>query len=282
MTPRPAAATVAPPAAPAASPGESRLRAAVATIVARFAPDQIILFGSAARSRMTGSSDLDLLVIRTPDPGESATDRHRWRCDATGDDLDVLLTDRRTAEQYRRSAGYVYGAALEEGRTIYVREGAPLLHTGPHFVWNGREMVRSTTYEPDYAHEWLDQAERKWRTANREEHPVDKCENLQAAMERLLKALIVARGQRVEHRHDLRELWTEAEEHGESIPAQPDLAELDRLTKYAAEWQYPAPGIEPDATWKAMAPIGEDLLNHVRRRVPSLIDETRKKLERIE
>lgn len=280
MTPRPAAATVAPPAAPAASPGESRLRAAVATIVARFAPDQIILFGSAARSRMTGSSDLDLLVIRTPDPGESATDRHRWRCDATGDDLDVLLTDRRTAEQYRRSAGYVYGAALEEGRTIYAREGAPLLHTGPHFVWNGREMVRSTTYEPDYPHEWLDQAERKWRTANREEHPVDKCENLQAAMERMLKALIVARGQRVEHRHDLRELWAEAEEHGESIPAQPDLAELDRLTIYAGEWQYPAPGIEPEATWTAMAPFGEDLLNHARRRVPALIDETRKKLER--
>lgn len=124
--------------------------------------------------------------------------------------------------------------------------------------------------EPDYAREWLDQAERKWRTANREEHPVDKCENLQAAMERMLKALIVARGQRVRHRHDLRELWVEAEGHGESIPAQPDPVEL----------QYPAPGIEPEATWTAMAPVGEDLLNHARRRVPALIDETRKKLER--
>ena len=55
-------------------------------------------------------------------------------------------------------------------------------------------MVKSTTYEPDYARDWLDQAERKWRTANREEHPVDKCENLQASMERALKALIVAQG----------------------------------------------------------------------------------------
>ena len=273
MTPRSVAAPVAPP-------GETRLRAAVAAIRARLEPDQIILFGSAARSRMTGSSDLDLLVIRTPDPGENANDRQRWRCDATGDDLDVLLTDRQTAERYRRSAGYVYAAALEEGRTIYAREGVPLLRTGPRFVWNGSEMVRSTTYEPDYAHEWLDQAERKWRTANREEHPVDKCENLQAAMERMLKALIVAGGQRVRHRHDLRELWAEAEEHGESIPAQPDPAELDRLTKYAGEWQYPAPGIEPDATWKAIAPVGEDLLNHVRRRVPALIEETRRKLDR--
>ncbi|MCY4078107.1 MAG: HEPN domain-containing protein [Acidobacteria bacterium] len=268
------------PAAPAASPRETRLRAAIAAVLARLEPDQIILFGSAARSRMTGSSDLDLLVIRTPEPRENANDHHRWRCDETGDDLDVLLTDRQTAERYRRSAGYVYAAALEEGRTIYAREGAPLLRTGPHLVWNGSEMVRSTIYEPDYAREWLDQAERKWRTANREEHPVDKCENLQAAMERLLKVLIVAHGQRVRHRHDLRELWAEAEGHGESIPAQPDPMELDRLTKYAGEWQYPAPGIEPEATWKAIAPVGEDLLRHVRARVPALIEETRRKLER--
>ncbi|MCY4029717.1 MAG: HEPN domain-containing protein [Acidobacteria bacterium] len=261
-------------------PRETRLRAAVAAVLARLEPDQIILFGSAARSRRTGSSDLDLLVIRTPEPGENPNDRHRWRCDETGDDLDVLLTDRQTAEQYRRSAGYVYAAALEEGRTIYAREGAPVLRTGPHLVWNGRKMVRSTIYEPDYAREWLEQAERKWRTANREEHPVDKCENLQAAMERMLKALIVARGHRVRHRHDLRELWAEAEGHGESIPARPDPVELDRLTKYAGEWQYPAPGIEPDATWKAMASVGEDLMHHVRARVPALIEETRGKLER--
>ena len=271
MTPQPPAARTAPP-------GETRLAAAVATVTARLEPDQIILFGSAARGRTGGSSDLDLLVIRTPEAGERANDRHRWRCDATGDDLDVLLTDRRTAERYRWCAGRVYGAALEDGRTIYARRGAPLLPTGPRYVWNGTEMVRSTTCEPDYASEWLDQAERKWRTANREEHPVDKCENLQAAMERMLKALIVAQGRRVEHRHDLRALWAEAEGQGETIAARPDLSELDRLSRYAREWQYPATGIDPEATWKAIAPIGEDLLNHARRRLPVLIAETRRKL----
>ena len=271
MAPQPVAAT-------GVSPGEARLRAAIATVVARLEPDQIILFGSAARSRMTEASDLDLLVIKTPDPGKNANDRCRFRCEATGDDLDVLLTDRKTAERYRRSAGYVYGVALEEGRTVYARDGAHLLRTGPRYVSNGREMVKSTTYEPDYANEWLEQAERKWRTANREEHPVDKCENLQAAMERMLKALIVAHGQRVKHRHDLRELWAEAEGHGESIPARPDTAELDKLTRYAGEWQYPAPDIEPVSTWAAVAPIGEDLLNHVRRRVPVLIARTRRRL----
>ena len=264
---------------PATSPGPDRLDAAVETVVGRLAPDQIILFGSGARDRMRESSDLDLLAVKTPEPGETAGDRYRWRCETSGDDLDVLLTDPGTAERYRRSAGRVYGAALEEGRTIYARAGARLLPTGPHYVWNGSSMVKSTTYEPDYARDWLEQAERKWRTANREQHPVDKCENLQAAMERALKALIVAQGRRVRHRHDLRKLWNEVEQHGESIQARPDPAELDRLTKYAGEWQYPAAEIEPEATWKATAPVGEDLLNHARRRVPALMKQTEERLE---
>lgn len=272
--------TRSPAARPATSPGRHRLDAAVAAVVARLAPDQIILFGSGARNRMRESSDLDLLVIRTPEAGENPGERYRWRCEASGDDLDVLLTDRGTAERCRRSAGHVYGAALEEGRTIYARAGARLLPTGPHYVWNGSGMVKSTTYEPDYAEDWLDQAERKWRTANREEHPVDKCENLQASMERALKALIVAQGRRVRHRHDLWKLWNEVEQHGESIQARPDPAELDKLTKYAGEWQYPAAEIEPEASWTAMAPVGEDLLNHARRRVPALMRQTEERLER--
>ena len=264
---------------PATSPGPDRLEAAVEAVVARLAPDQIILFGSGARDRMRESSDLDLLVVKTPEPGENAGDRYRWRCGASGDDLDVLLTDPRTAERYRRSAGHVYGAALEEGRTIYARAGARLLPTGPRYVWNGSSMVKSTTCEPDYARDRLDQAERKWRTADREEHPVDKCENLQASMERALKALIVAQGRRVRHRHDLWKLWNEVEQHGESIQARSDPAELDKLTKYAGEWQYPAAETEPEATWKAMSPVGEDLLNYARRRVPALMKQTEERLE---
>ena len=261
-------------------PNATRLQAAIDLVVARLKPDQIILFGSAARHEMTESSDLDLLVIKSRGPHEPQEEHECWRCQETGDDLDVVLVDPATAERRRRSAAYIPGAALEEGRTIYAREGVTPLRTGPIHTWDGMKMVKSTLYEPDYASTWLAQAERKWRSANREEHPVDKCENLQASMERALKALIVSQGRRVKHKHDLESLWKEAEANGERIAATPDPEELAKLTRYAGEWQYPVDGIDPETTWSLMEPAGRDVLNHARKRVPELMKETGERLRK--
>ena len=263
----------------ARAPGPERLQAAIDLVVARLQPDQIILFGSAAREEMSASSDLDLLVIRKHGPHEPRETHEHWECEQTGDELDVILMDPATAERGRRSAARIQGAALEEGRTIYARKGFTPLPTGPTRTRNGRRMVKSTLYEPDYAHEFVDQAARKWRSANREEHPVDKCEMLQASMERALKALITAQGRRVRHRHDPNALWDEAEAHGERIHATRDPDELARLSRYAGEWQYAIErGVEPAATWSAARTTGEDLLNHARSRVPQLVRETRDRL----
>ena len=241
MTPRPTAD-------PAASPGKARRPGAVATplrlqaaidlIVERVQPDQIILFGSAARKEMCEASDLDLLVIRNRDPEVPREEHEHWKCEQTGDALDVILMDRTTAERGRRSAAYVQGPALEEGRTVYAREGVTPIPTGPTYTWNGERMVKSTLYEPDYAHEFVDQAERKWDLFQYARHPVDKCEMLQASMERALKALITAQGRRVRHRHDLNALWDEAEAHGERIDVSRNQEELAKLSRYAGEWQY--------------------------------------------
>ena len=263
----------------ARAPGPERLQAAIDLVVARLQPDQIILFGSAAREEMSASSDLDLLVIRKQGPHELQEAHEHWECEQTGDELDVILMDPATAERGRRSAARIQGTALEEGRTIYARQGVTPLPTGPARTRNGRKMVKSTLYEPDYAHEFIDQAARKWRSANREEHPVDKCEMLQASMERALEALITAQGRRVKHRHDLNALWDEAEAHGERIHAARDAGELARLSRYAGEWQYAIQrGVEPAATWSATRLTGEDLLDHARRRVPQLVRETSDRL----
>ena len=158
-------------AASVATPSPARLNAAVGLIVDRLAPDQIILFGSGARGQMTGKSDLDLLVIKESDGRERLPARHeRWRCPATGDQLDVVVMTRAAAERHRMSASYVQGAALEEGRTLYLREGATLTLTGSIATWNGLEMVKTTQFEPDHAAELLDKARRKWVDANRTEH----------------------------------------------------------------------------------------------------------------
>lgn len=265
---------------PVAAPGAERLDAAVRLVVDRLAPDQIILFGSGARGEMTEWSDLDMLVIKN----DTGNTRHERWSDDSGDQVDVIVMDRATAERHRLSASYVQGAALEEGRTVYLRDGATPTATGPTYTWNGWQMVKSTLYEPDHATELLDKAERKWRDAGRTEHPADKCEYLQAAIEKAFKSMITASGQRVEFRHDLEKLWTQAEAAagGDSIAATREPDQLARLTRYAGDWQYdPLPADEdPEATWEANRTTGEDVLNHARRRVPQLLDQTRQALAR--
>lgn len=261
-------------------PDRERLQAAIELIVSRMRPDQIILFGSAARAEMSGESDLDLLVIKDRGPGSPREEHQHWDCAETGDELDVILMNRETAEGGRRSATRIQGAALEEGRTIYVRDGAQPLRTGPGTIWNGHRMVKSTLYEPDHAHEFVDQAQRKWEMAHQARHPADKCEMLQASMERALKALIAGQGRRVQHRHNLNALWGAAEEHGEKIPAERNADELAKLSKYAGEWQYGIQsGADPGATWDATEKTAEELLKHAQRRVPELVDETTSRLK---
>lgn len=262
------------------APDPARLQAAIDLVVARLQPDQIILFGSAARERMSKDSDLDLLVIKEPEPGRPPTDHAHWECEETGDAVDVLLMDRTTVESGRRSASRVQSAALEEGRTVYARAGVHPVPTGPTYSWNGREMVKNTLFEPDHAHEFVEQAERKWRHANWDEtHVVDRCEMLQACMERAIKALIAAQGRRVKHTHELNDLWEQAEKHGERIEASPDRDELANLSRYAGEWQYDTPRhADPERTWATLKAAGGDLLDHARRRVPQLVRETTTRL----
>ena len=86
----------------AAAPSAQRLDAAINLIVERLAPDQIILFGSGARDEMTASSDLDLLVIQDEDSNRSSSTRHeRWRYPDNGDQIDVVVMNRTTAERHR-------------------------------------------------------------------------------------------------------------------------------------------------------------------------------------
>lgn len=272
------------------SPGSlerGRLQAAVDLVVERLHPDQIILFGSAARGEMSPDSDLDFLVIREREPGAQEVDHRRWiRGRMAADvDIDLVLMDRATAESGRLSASRVQGAALEEGRTVYGRAGVSLVPTGPTYVRDGHAVVKSTLFAPDHAEELLDQAERKWTIANSADcgHPADRCEYLQASMERALKALLVARGRRAKHTHVLAALWDQVEEAGEPIPAARDRRVLDHLSRFAGDWQYAGPERDfAERLWAAGRPLGSDLLDHARRRVPGLARETTARLARLQ
>lgn len=265
------------------APDRERLETTVACVISRLNPDQVVLFGSAVRDEMTVESDIDLLVIKERGGGEPTTQRERWEPEnGTGYEADVILMDRATAEAGRNSITRIQGAALEEGRTLYTRRDVAPIPTGPAYVWNGREMVKKTKFEPEEATRLLGHAEEHWRFAqDAETTSAMRCIQLQASMEHALKALSIARGERVRHKHTLNELWDDVEGHGEAIGATRDRKALDVLTLYGGKLQYESPTREtdPNVTWNATRTTGEDLLNHARTRVPKLIEETTQRLQ---
>ena len=272
------------PARPTA-PDPTRLDATVAEVVRKLDPEQIVLFGSAARQAMAADSDVDLLVIRERPNGEPETQRERWReQDGGAYEADLVLMDRATAEAGRASITRIQGIALEEGRTLYARPDIEPLPTGPTYSWNGREMVKATKFEPEEATRLLGHAGEYWEIANDgKRSPIMKCVQLQASMEHALKALTIARGERVKHKHTLNELWDDVEQAGETIRATRDRRALDALTRYGGELQYGSPGPEhdPEVTWNDTWATGADLLNHARARVPELIEQTTERLQQL-
>ena len=250
---------------------EQRVRAAVDEIVTATNPEQVVLFGSVARGTAGPESDIDLLVIG--DPARHADGKRT--CRRTGDEVDVFVTDRASAERYRYSAAYLEGIALGEGRTVYARDPERALAAG-------HEMIRRTRYDPDKAVEWVEEARRRLGRFETDRLDLYKCESLADALERALKALIVAGGQRVAHRHGLEKLWKQAEAVAGQLPARIAEADLEHLTKYAGEFLYPAQGARKldarSVRERLEGPITE-FVAYAERRVPELVKDTLSRIE---
>jgi len=83
-------------------------------------PDQIILFGSAARDEMGPHSDVDLLVIKQGefDAGRLVGDIY-LHLNGVGQAVDVILVTPEQVERYRNTPYLVIAPALREGKEIY-------------------------------------------------------------------------------------------------------------------------------------------------------------------
>jgi len=91
-------------------------------ILAVSKPDQIILFGSAARGQIGPDSDLDLLVIqRDVESTRKASLRLRRALRGLLVPIDVIVATPEQIERHRDSVGLIYGPALSEGKTLYER-----------------------------------------------------------------------------------------------------------------------------------------------------------------
>lgn len=262
------------------APDPRELQAAVDFVVEKLRPQQIILFGSAARSEMWSGSDLDLLVIREDGPEDHEWRRARLDCEGTAHELDVLVRGLSTVKARRRCSGAVEAAAVEEGRTVYRRDGAETVRTGPERVASGGTMARRTLFRPDKARGFLEESENELAAAQDDRRLIAwRCEMLQRSLERSLKALIIAQGLRVKHTHRLNELWEQAESEGVRIDAARNEAVLERLTLYAGDWSYDRPEYEdPEGTYHDAEAAVEAVLEDARRKVPRLVKETRRAL----
>ena len=89
-------------------------------------PEQIILFGSAARGGMNENSDIDLLIIKRGSyhPRVVAADIH-MSLYGIGQAVDLVIVTPEQVEQYKNSPSMVVYPALREGRVVYHARPVP-------------------------------------------------------------------------------------------------------------------------------------------------------------
>lgn len=100
-------------------PDEQTLQEIVRRIVELAHPDQIILFGSAARDANQPYRDIDLLVVkRGAHRRQLAGDIYRCLI-GVGQAVDVVVVTPEDIERYKDSPALVIQSALREGRLLY-------------------------------------------------------------------------------------------------------------------------------------------------------------------
>jgi predicted nucleotidyltransferase len=98
------------------------IEAMVKRLVERFAPDQIILFGSHARGTATSDSDVDLLVVMPFSGSKRAAQLEMRR--ALHDirvPKDIILATPEEVARRRNVVGTVIHPAMREGKVLYAR-----------------------------------------------------------------------------------------------------------------------------------------------------------------
>jgi len=209
----------------------SRLKAAIEPLVKELQPEFVLLFGSFAYGQPQEHSDVDLLVVlrEAPQPDGffariDLVQRHlNWSKDLPSCELHIM-----TAEEFRRELlkRNVFVAEV-------VRKGVPLFSKQG---WD--EVLREVNElmeqgESLYPLDWLQWArddEERIRRALAFDDVYDAAYHLQQAVEKALKALLLACGWQLERTHNLLYLLNLA------IRYLPDLSTYDALCRRANQF----------------------------------------------
>jgi uncharacterized protein len=85
-------------------------------------PERILLFGSAAVGRMTGDSDIDLLVVeQSPGDARARSVALRGALRGLGYPFDILVISAERFAETEAVPGTIAAAASRSGRVIYAR-----------------------------------------------------------------------------------------------------------------------------------------------------------------
>ena len=193
---------------------DSVLEAITETIVARFKPQRIVLFGSHARGDAREGSDYDLMVEL---PG--LTDAEAWETRSQikqalpgGTEVDITVRTPSDFEERRDDPGTLDWAISREGVIIYP-------HVTDPYSLRPAPRVRESAEPPLSITEWLDVADSDVLAVERLStfEPVDwrpVCFHAQQGAEKYLKALLVHRRIQPRRTHNLTELLSDIRKAG--------------------------------------------------------------------
>jgi HEPN domain-containing protein/predicted nucleotidyltransferase len=232
----------------------------VQSVVAAAQPDEVVLFGSAARGEMGPDSDIDLLVIKSGKFNHSRLLTTIYRHLPGLAAVDVVLARAEDIEKYGDSPYLVYSPALREGKVVYrtrrkrgpagerlAGDGPTALPTLPHRVnlpnharLRCEDDMGHKQYTPTDPRAWLNRARSNLAMAQADTKgavPEDLCYEAQQAAEKAVKAVFIRRSVRFPYIHDLEQLLLLLERDGLKVPKY--VKNSMELTRFALETSYP-------------------------------------------
>ncbi len=212
---------------------------AVGRLVRAFDPTRVILFGSRARGDAHPDSDVDLLVVMptVADPHATAIAMLTLLADLPMA-KDVVVASEATIAQEGNAVGTIYRPALRDGVTLYQHARAE------------GEVAMDPRDAPSHegAERWLRHAHEDLETAelclgNAAIPPRQACFFAQQAVDKALKAVLVARNLDVPSTHDVGLLV--------GFVDQPEIARtseaIQGLTRWGTVGRYPGADPEPNS-----------------------------------
>ncbi len=206
-------------------------------------PWRVVLFGSRARGSASDGSDYDIYVELNTAADRAALKEHERliRAALNGKHwyIDLKVRPRGEIERRRDDPGTIEWDVAREGRVLYAAPAAARAIAPP-------PRVREPHPEPpESVQEWLRTAERDIRHAEMLQHRIDEyapeiCWLSHQAVEKFMKALLVANRVRPARTHDLVKLLAALRAAGQSLPGGGLDEDCRLLTTHAILPRYPA------------------------------------------